>query len=368
MRIIDPDFPTARARFLEASERLGLEPTTFPHPLPGRSGESLDTDVVVLGDPSADHVVFLVSGTHGVEGYAGSMLQTAWLEDKALLPSSVRVVVVHAINPHGFSFDRRVTEDNVDLNRNFVDWSCPPQNPEYDAIASVIVPSEWTQKAQETSMTELIDIVEDIGLEATQAAISRGQYSHPRGVFYGGTRPTWSHRTLRRIVETNASAAASVTVVDLHTGLGPWGVGELISASMPDAAAYKRAEARWGSVMSAADGSSVSAQVTGDWFSQVETWVPQAKVTPVALEFGTVDTMQVIQALRADAWRSGASTVGAAQDEEIRLQLRAAFLDEDPAWAAALWTRFLEVFDAAINPPDSATAVNLADEQTPVSS
>ncbi len=30
-------------------------------------------------------------------------------------------LLIHALNPYGFAWTRRVTEDNVDLNRNFVD-------------------------------------------------------------------------------------------------------------------------------------------------------------------------------------------------------------------------------------------------------
>ena len=41
------------------------------------------------------------------------------------LAAGLRVVLLHAINPWGFSWARRVTEDNVDLNRNFRDFSRP---------------------------------------------------------------------------------------------------------------------------------------------------------------------------------------------------------------------------------------------------
>ncbi len=368
MPTIDPDYPTARAGFLAACRRAGVAPTTYEHPLPGRSGEPLGTDVAVVGDPAAEHAVFVVSGTHGVEGYAGSMLQTEWLRGRAVPPSSTKVILVHAINPYGFSFDRRVTEDNVDLNRNFVDWSSPPVNTDYDTIASVVVPQEWTPESQEASLAALIDVVAEIGMEATQDAIARGQYAHPHGVFYGGTRPTWSHTTLKRVLQTDAASAGRVTIVDVHTGLGAWGSGELISAEPPNASGYGRAAAVWGQVASMVSGGSVSTPVTGEWFSPVTTWLPAATVTAVALEFGTVDTMQVIQALRADAWRSGASNVDPAVDEQIRLQLRAVFLDDDPAWASALWDRFADVLDAALVPPVDRAALSVAPKSDAVSS
>ena len=68
------------------------------------------------------------------------------------LPASGRptLVFVHALNPYGFSWVRRVNEDNVDLNRNFPDWSQPlPTNDGYAELADILVPTEWTPEVQE---------------------------------------------------------------------------------------------------------------------------------------------------------------------------------------------------------------------------
>ncbi|MEJ0064575.1 MAG: DUF2817 domain-containing protein [Caulobacteraceae bacterium] len=44
--------------------------------------------------------------------------------------------MIHAINPYGFAWLRRVTEENIDLNRNWIDFSQPPPaNPGYDELA-----------------------------------------------------------------------------------------------------------------------------------------------------------------------------------------------------------------------------------------
>ena len=88
----------------------------------------------------------VVSGTHGVEGYCGSALQSRWLEScVADRPHEFAVVCLHGLNPYGFSWVRRTNEDNVDLNRNFIDWDRPPPaNPGYDEIADLLVPREWT--------------------------------------------------------------------------------------------------------------------------------------------------------------------------------------------------------------------------------
>ena len=127
----------ARTAFLAVCARRGATVTATVHPLSGLNGEELAIDVAEIGPADATSVVVIVSATHGVEGYAGSALQTRWMSERLdHLPPGVAMVMVHALNPYGMSWVRRVNEDNVDLNRNFVDFdSEPPRNVAYDEIA-----------------------------------------------------------------------------------------------------------------------------------------------------------------------------------------------------------------------------------------
>jgi hypothetical protein len=86
-----------------------------------------------------------ISSTHGVEGYCGSGFRwTGWQRlGAAGLPSDTAVVMVHAINPYGFAWTRRVTEEGNDLNRNYVDHSRPyPLNEGYLEIAEWLIPKD----------------------------------------------------------------------------------------------------------------------------------------------------------------------------------------------------------------------------------
>ena len=90
-----------------------------------------------------------VSGTHGVEGLFGSGCQVGWLEQQRgqSLPPDTAVLLVHALNPHGFSYLRRVNEDNIDINRNNIDFSAAlPGNPDYDTIHPWLLPEQWDER------------------------------------------------------------------------------------------------------------------------------------------------------------------------------------------------------------------------------
>ena len=256
--------------------------------------------------------------------------------------------MVHALNPFGFAWVRRVNEDNVDLNRNFIDWSQPlPPTPEYDAIADLIVPREWTQAEQDRTFAALLEYVNDVGLDRMQAIVSAGQFTNPTGVFYGGTGPVWSHQWLRSWATARLADVTRLTIIDLHTGLGESGHGELIGSEPSDSADHQRAAQLWGDVRSMFDGDSVSAVITGDWLAVAQQLAPRAAVAAAALEYGTVDPITVLQALRADAWLHSHGDPNGAEAPAIRAQVRAAFADDSPEWIAMVWTRFAEVLGQA---------------------
>ncbi|RLE20250.1 MAG: DUF2817 domain-containing protein, partial [Actinobacteria bacterium] len=69
-------YEDARRQFLEAATAAGATLTSRAHPRTGPTGEELAIDVAELGDTAATSTLVIVSGTHGVEGFTGSALQT----------------------------------------------------------------------------------------------------------------------------------------------------------------------------------------------------------------------------------------------------------------------------------------------------
>ena len=352
---LSASYAEARTAFLTACAARDARVTTTVHPRTGLDGEELAIDVAEIGPADASSLVVIVSATHGVEGYAGSALQTRWLTDREdQLPPGVAMVMVHALNPFGMSWVRRVNEDNVDLNRNFVAFdgaldAGPPHNTAYDELAADLVPLEWSAESQQATTTRLIERAAAMGAREFQTAVSAGQYHHPTGIFYGGIGPVWSRHWLEQWFAERMTGVERVALIDLHTGLGPWAYGELISSDSSTSPAYQRATKWWGEVMSMIDGEGVSAVLSGDWLAAAGSFAPHVELTSVAIEYGTVDIVRVMQALRADAWLHAHGDPTGPDAPAIRAAVRAAFADDDPSWLATLWPRFESVVDAALH-------------------
>ena len=329
-------YAQASAKFLAATEAAGLDVFSHPHPMLGREGEPLAMDIVREGPADASSLLVISSACHGAEGFCGSGVQVALLRDAAwhdlLRDRDVAVLYVHALNPYGFSWLRRVTHEGVDLNRNFHDFSQPlPENKGYNELAHLLVPEHWPPSAMVRAAIE--HHIATHGMTATQTAITGGQYQHPQGLFYGGVNPTWSNVTLRHVLQAHGQQCQRLAWIDVHTGLGPSGHGELIFAGRDDSAAIARARSWWGpQVTSTYDGSSTSAPLRGLMSATAYEECPQAECTSLAFEVGTLPLMDVIDALRADQWLECHPEAEGAQGAAIKRQVRDAFYTDTDAW------------------------------------
>lgn len=321
----------------------------------GLEGEDLAIDVAQIGDPEADHMFMIVSGIDGAAGYVGSALQSWWLDQRAgsLPADGPRIALLHGVNPFGFSWVRRVNEDNVDINRNFVDWTDPPTNPEFDEIAELLVPTEWTEEVRAATTGELLGFAGRVGLDKFQQIVSGGQYDHPAAVFYGGSQPVWSHRWLREHLPAYVGSATRLAIIDIQVGLPESGHGEMVSHHAADDSGYTRGAAVWNGLRSATDRDTKASVLDGEWLSAVEAMLPDAEVTAAALEFGTVDVITMLQALRADAWLHSYGDPTAPEAAAIRQQMREGFAEDDQE----LLTKVIESFDEASTAAISALSV-----------
>jgi len=174
--------------------------------------------------------------------------------------------------------------------------------------------------------------------------VSSGQYQYPNGLFYGGIGPTWSNRLVRDLCIGPLAGFDRTVIIDLHTGLGPWGVGELLSSHPTDSAEFAHDVTIVGDDLhSVSSGDSVSAVLAGEWITAVCSWLAPSRTTALAIEFGVLDIVEVLLALRGDAWLHGYGDPLAPEAAPIKAALRRAFVDDDPAWLDKLWDRFSEI-------------------------
>jgi hypothetical protein len=341
------DYREARAKFLAAASAAGAPTEAIQHPLRGPHGEKLYTDVAWIGPRDARAALVTISATHGVEGNCGSGCQVAWLEEglHRELPPGVAILAIHAINPHGFAWTRRVTEDNVDLNRNFLDHSRPhPDNPGYAQLAEIVTPVEWSEATIAETSQAIEAYRETHGNLAYRNAIFSGQFVDPHGIFYGGHAPTWSNRTLIAIFRRYLADVPHVAVIDYHTGLGPYGHGELIYGMPANTDLFSRLQS-WlnGEVTSTDLGTSASQPISGMNQKAMVEALPRSAVHVIALEYGTWETPEVLLALRADNWLHRHGEIDSAQGRAIKAQIRHALYPDAEDWRSMVWERAVQV-------------------------
>jgi ribosomal protein S18 acetylase RimI-like enzyme len=345
-----PTYRAARAAFLHACGEAGGTVVSHRHPLLGPDGAPLFLDEARFGAADARRVLFIAAGTHGVEGFCGSGIQVSLLRGDLAnrLPESVTLVLVHAVNPWGFAWTRRVNEDNVDINRNFLDHRAPhPENPDYDRLDPVLNPSRL-------DAAEFVAAVrrfqEESGFEAVYRSLSGGQYRHSRGLQYGGRAPVWSNVVLRDLWARHGGKAELAVFIDLHSGLGPRGVG-LVLQTAPDASTEARlARVWWPDVARSepaqgGDAALVSGLI-GPAFTRA---LAPAPAVGVVLEFGTLDMTEVMVAVQEDNWLRHHGQRESETGRRIVQRMRDVFLLDEDDWRTAVCERAREVVDRCLD-------------------
>lgn len=341
-RYFSESYTEARDKFRAAAQACGAMLTSYENPKArGADGCSLTTDVACLGANDAKRVYLSISGTHGAEGFCGSGCQIGFFEERLHeAAADTRIVMIHALNPFGFSWIRRVNEDNVDLNRNFQDFNQPlPMNLAYGDVHDLLIPADWDGPAKQAADDAIHQYQQTHGLLAYRAAVTGGQHSHNDGLFFGGQQPTWSNVTLRRILADHVPPSTKkLASIDYHTGLGPMGYGEPIF--LGDKAGYERAKRWYGpSVTNPDDGSSSSPPISGT-LPEVYRELPKTvEVTAIALEFGTRPTLEVLNALRGDHWLHARGDLDSPLGRTLKQQMRDAFYTNTAPWKAAVFGR-----------------------------
>jgi hypothetical protein len=283
-----------RKLFLDDARRAGVEVVDPPFILPdlhGPLGEVLATDVVLIGAPTAPNVVVISSGIHGVELPLGSELQRRWLAAaKAVCAQrkNIRFVFVHALNPYGAAHALRTDENNVDPNRNFIDFNKLPDTPRhYHVLADAFYPSSLGPFSIARSRWEMYSFIRKHGMPAFKQALAGGQYLYRNGLYHGGRQLSWTRRTWQTIVQhyVIADKPRNIWHIDIHSGDGPYGQLRFMVNTNEGSPLHERVKQFALPELT----HSAFAFITGDI---VDSWTQpyvlnKCTVTPLAIEAGT---------------------------------------------------------------------------------
>jgi predicted deacylase len=331
---MEPTYSDHRARFRDA---LPAHAEHEAHRIDGvgPDDEELTVDVARIGARDATRLLIVMSGVHGVEGFAGSTIQCDLLRrlDAADLGSAA-VLLLHAVNPYGMAWWRRQNESNVDLNRNWDRAAIaePPRNTAYDELHHLLCPDGPTPPAAEPFLAELRRFVETRGPRWVKAAISVGQYHHPDGLYFGGERTEASTAIVADVVARHAARAELVVTVDLHTGHGAWGSATLLSdaPSASPRADWLRATFPHTYIEHTSEESATTPWKRGQIAVGLAELLPDARYHSATFELGTVSDARMIVNERAEHWAHRHGSRGDAAVEEIRrAHLRCSAPDDD---------------------------------------
>ena len=355
---IPSDYLASRQAFIAKANALGTHTRGFLHGMDAETAAPLFTDVALFGAKEAEVLIVVASGTHGVEGYAGAACQVHFMERCRALYTRRQLgfLLVHAVNPWGFLHDRRVTEKNIDLNRNFIEFDqvAEPVS-RYSAYHDRLVTNyrPWPLGLWNEARLMAGALTPRRWKEA-QAAITTGQHTHPDGLFYAGNGPCRSRVVWEEILYTYVTNCKYAILLDIHTGLGKYGAAELISYLPPSSEQFKQIDA-WFSrgLRSMATGQSVSAAVEGTLTAAFDRMMP-AYSAAIGLEFGTKAPLAVLNALRADQWcRNNHFKSSDDMAKRIRQKLKNAFVVTDSAWCKQVTRHFDQVMDELVHAAES---------------
>jgi predicted deacylase len=295
------DYFTSRERFLAAATRFAYEQHPLTINAPSPRDEPLTIDVAVGGAKNPRTALVLSSGVHGVEGLFGSAVQLAFMERLAgelQIPSDAAVVLIHAVNPFGFAWQRRFNENNVDLNRNFLlkDETYAGAPPLAQTFRRAMKPSRprsfgfWTARMAMLALRH--------GKSSFWETLPVGQYDYPDWLFFGGESLQQSALALQRFLPTVLPNVAEVVHLDFHTGLGAWAEGELLISQAEGMDNWEWWPEHFGlGTVTQIKTFTNSYEIRGGFGPWLRALFPATDYRFATAEFGTYSPMRVIGAL-----------------------------------------------------------------------
>ena len=319
----------------------------------GPFSEELIIDIAIVGSIQSEKMFLYTSGIHGVEGFAGSAIQLSVLDlisNEAPFDTHC-IIFIHIINPYGMAWLRRVNENNVDLNRNFLneksEFHGEPDG--YERINNFLNPSKIPNKYDFSFYLKGVLYLVKYGFRNLKQWIAQGQYQRSDSIQFGGKEMQKGPALIMNWLKNNITQVKEAVAVDLHTGLGPSGYDTILIPDTINKEDYDVLKNIYQDHVAPLDpDKGIGYKIKGDLHSGITNYFSDIKWIYVTQEFGTFPPTTVFKNLRAEnMWTQNSSLKG---DEELlkhwsRMKLMRTFNPDDQVWQSKIIDRGLKVFN-----------------------
>ncbi|MEM9586680.1 MAG: M14 family metallopeptidase [Planctomycetota bacterium] len=341
------DYDRSRQRFRQDVKSLDGDLETYAID----SDQDLTIDIGRLGKPDAKRCLLLTTGVHGVEAPLGTAVLHWLLTQDALVDgASVRMVLVHAVNPYGFRHRRRVNETNVDLNRNFLcDGELYSGAPEAYRRYDPLLNPRRRRRGFDLFLGRAVLAVLRDGLDPLKQAVAGGQYEFPEGLFFGGDAASYSLQVFSQHFQRWISGAQLIAHLDFHTGLGEFGRYKLLllDGDASEDAQWYRSIAPKG-LVEPSDQADATAYETsgslGQWCRRHAT--PDQSYHFANVEFGTYGPIRMLSALRSENQAVHHGTTS--QQWAAKANLAECFCPQAESWRSQVIDRSAELLQKVL--------------------
>lgn len=367
------NYESARENFINLMDLLPGNPDRVPQEIetgrwkvPSPTDDSLWVDHAYLpARKEPERLFVIISGVHGLEGYAGSAIQSMFIRE--FLPKIDRnqtgIFLVHALNPFGYKYHRRGTENHVNLNRN---CSSKPdlfqfQNPQSLHLSQTFIPhapvdSTICHLVKSQSEKNQKMYFGDVSSDEFIKAVGIGQFVRPDALEYGGKQPEPQIQALIDALKAYIPQYKDIVLLDLHTGLGFRGRLHLLTGDVEgsvDASLFEELfdpeldSSVYDFTSSDTDGFYKTLGATNNLFPEIAN--SQQRVCALTMEFGTIGHDKAGQLESLNQWlleHQGLfyGYADAQLEAKIKQNYLEKFFPSDPEWKKTVLATAREFF------------------------
>lgn len=303
-------YDDCREAFIAQTENLKQKfdsVEVFSIPIKSKTDKNLTIDLCYIpAKDTTQKLLVLNSGIHGIEGFVGSAVQQMLMQE-VLQPDMVSetgFLIVHGMNPWGFKNERRFSEDNIDLNRNFhINPSLfETKNEGFIALYEMLTPKGKLNLGSLENRFFMLTAINQIvrkGMPALLQSFAQGQYQFPESIYFGGNRFEQQVAIMTSILKEKAAGYHTVFTIDFHTGFGERGVLHLFPNPVSDPLVKQKMETIFQGYKIDWGDSDNFYTVSGQFCEFVAKILPEKISIPMMMEFGTLNSASTVGAVKS---------------------------------------------------------------------